>query len=408
MENATPKKYSEIKHQIKRSQAQAKWLGFLYLLGIIGLTALACFSLATVDSVRLGVTGFWKPFVTLFKNVKGVKAFLDSLKTNVIPVSVAVLYTCMLLGLLVNVIRALVKLSWLFKRKASKLYGFNRNMYAMEDLAKLFSQTFNCVICFHLLIALVTGGIQIHLLGYIALGVGVGLHILLTPFVGNVSLYTTEDGIIEEKRQVGNFTPILRNVLQLVATGGILYFLVKNIKKLALLKGFIVDLTQNGLKAITGNPKLVIVPALSLVLVILVMCMTAYALGITEFDSEGARGRGRKGYLWISLLTFIVATGMYVVGFLFAKSQVTLELIYIALIALGMFVIEILLRKYPRVPVENKDEVDVDTYLEKDEETYGNKQGYTLPAPYPFFPYPHYPPQYMGNPPQITNGQNKS
>ncbi len=384
MENTQPKKYSQIKHRIKRSQTQAKVLGFLYLLGIVGVTVLACFPLIQVSGVTLGVMGFWKPFL-LFKGGK----FLAVLKTNVVALSVALLYALMLFGLLVNIIRSIVKLSWLFKRKASKLYGFNRNMYAMEDLAKLFSQVFNCVLCFHLMIAVLTGGMKLTLLAYITLGVGVGLHLLLTPFTGNVSLYTTENGITEEKRIVGNFTPILRNLLQLGATGGTLFFFVKKLKQLNLVQAFIVDLTQNGLKAITGNIKLIIVPALSIVLLILVMCMTAYALGIKEFDSEGARSRGRKGFLWISLLTFIVAVGMYVVGTLFAKNQITVELIYIALIAFAMFILEILLRKYPKFPTVNKDEVDVDTYLAKDEEDYG-KGNMNLPM---MFPYPMYYPQ---------------
>lgn len=401
MENTIPTKYSEIKHRIKRSQAQAKTLGFFYLLGVLAITVLACLPLAKVREVTLGVAGFWQPFTKLFE--KG-GTMVELLKANVIGVSIAVLYTCMLLGLLVNVLASFAKLSWLFKRNASKLYGFNRNMYAMEALAKLFSRTFNCVICFHLLIALVAGGMQLTVLSYVTLGVGLVWHLVLTPIAGNVSLYTTEDGIREEKRQVGNFTPIVRNVLQLGVTGVILYWFVRNIGKLCLVKSFIVDLTTNGVKAITADPKLILVPVLSIVLTVLIMCMCAYALGIKEFDSEGAKERGRKGFLWISLFTFIIAVAIYVVGLLFAKHQLTRELIYIALVSLAMFVVEILLRKYPKFPSVNKDEVSVEKYLTDDEKNYG-MQGF---QPMPFFPYPYMPyaPYWVEQNPQNKN-QNK-
>ena len=399
METATPKRYSEIKHRIKRSQAQAKTLGFFYLIGVLVVTVLACLPLAKVNDAKLGVVLFWKPFVQLFKGGK----ILVALKANVISVSIAVLYACMLLGLLVNVIRAFIKLAWLFKRKASKLYGFNRNMYAMEDLAKIFSQTVNCVLCFHVLIAVLSGGLVPNLLGFIVLGFGVVWHIVLTPFVGNVSLYTTEDGITEEKRQVGNFAPILRNVLQLCATGGIVFFCLKYIAKPALLRNMILKMTGGELKFYTSNPRMLIVPALCIVMLIVIMCMSSYALGIKEFDSEGAHERGRKGYLFASLFAFIVSVAMYVVGMLTAKNQVSMELIYIALISLAMFIIEILLRKYPKLPTVNKDEVDVDTYLKEDEENYGVQNNLT---PVPFFPYSAnapYMPYWVAQPPQIES-----
>lgn len=400
MEDTTPKRYSEIKHRIKRSQAQAKTLGFFYLLGVLAVAVMACLPIAKVNGATLGVAGFWKPFTQLFKGGK----ILDAFFANVVGVSIAVLYACMLLGLFVNVIRSFVKLSWLFKRNASKLYGFNRNMYAMEDLAKIFSQTLNCVICFHLLIAVISGGIVPNLLGIVTLSFGLVWHIVLTPIAGNVSLYTTENGITEEKRQVGNFTPILRNVLQLGATGGILWFCIRYVTVPAVLKNMILKMAGGDIKFFVQNPMSLIVPALSVVLLIIVMSMSSYALGIKEFDSEGARERGRKGYLVASLFAFIVAIAMYVVGMLMAKDQISIELIYIALIAFAMFIIEILLRKYPKLPTVNKDEVDADTYLKEDEKNYGVQN---VASPTPFFPYPAIPPYASYGVAQLPQIENK-
>lgn len=384
MEKSAPMKYSQIKHRIKRSQAQAKALGFFFLLGTLAVAVLACLPLATVNGATLGVVAFWKPFATLFSgNV------LANFKANTEAVLVAVLYAIMLLSLLINVIRSLTKLGWLFKSKASKLYGFNRNMYAMDGLAKIFSASFNCVIAYHLLIALVTGGIALSLLGYIALAFGVVWHLLLTPFTGNVSLYTTENGITEEKREVGNFAPIFRNVLQLVALGGIIFFFVKYVSKTDVLGNAIATLVERGAKAFVDVPGSLIVPAICLVLTFFIIGMSAYVFGVKEYDSEGAKERGRKTNLVLSLFVFFITVAVYVVGLILKKGQITNELIYVALIALGMFILEILLCKYPRVPVENADEVSVDEYLKKDEEKYGEQKNDQMVTP--FYPYPFFP-----------------
>lgn len=376
MEKSAPMKYSQIKHRIKRSQAQAKTLGVFFLLGTLVVTALACLSLAMVNGVALGVATFWKPFVTLFSG-----NILTNFKVNAEAVIIAVLYTIMLLTLLVNTIRSFTKLNWLFKRKASKLYGFNRNMYAMDALAKIFSASFSCVLCYHLFIALVAGGITLSLVGYVLLAFGLVWHLLLTPFTGNVSLYTTEDGITEEKREVGNFAPILRNVLQIVALGGIAFFFIKYVIK--------TDILGNAISMLVDlriAPMALIMPAVCLLLAFFIMGMFTYVFGVKEYDSEGAKERGRKTNLVLSLFVFLMALLAYVVGIIFSKEQVATELIYIALVAFAMFILEILLRKYPRLPEENADEVSVDEYLDKDEENYGEKKK-EEPAP-SFYPYP--------------------
>ncbi|MBR2320648.1 MAG: hypothetical protein IKA57_00755, partial [Clostridia bacterium] len=380
--------YAEIRDRIRCSHLQAKILGFLYLLGTLALIVLACFPIVKINGVLLGVMSFWEPFDTVLKAGNPLSALL----TNCIDVVVAFLYMCMLLGLLIRVIRSLWQLPWLFKTKASKLYGFNRNMFAMEKLAKIFSGAFSGMICMYMLMILFGGAFQYGWLVYVVLGFGLAWHLLLTPFMGCVSLYTTEDGIIEEKRQVGVFAPILRNVIQLCATGLIVFWAVKHLTEKVLfheLLAYILECIEE--KALVGDVTLVIVPILNVLLIGAIFGMVKHALSIREFDSEGTKVRGRRKFLWASLSVFIISVLMYAGGILFAKHQISRDIMFIVLVAFAAFIVEILLRKYPKHPYVDKDEVDAITYIMEDQATYGNVSGAMPYFPYPYMMYPYNP-----------------
>ena len=214
-QEAEAKTYKAMKHRIFKAQGKAKAIGFFYLLATLAITALACFPLLAIEGAQLGVMEFWKPFLELSSGFAGKEIVL----------AVAVLYALMLLILLINVIRCLCKLSWLFKKKASKLYGFNRNMYAMDDMGKIFAASFKAIVILHMLIVFIVGGaMQFTLFGYIVLGVGVFFHFVCGIASENVSLFTTENGITEESRKVGNVAPFIRNLLQIAAVAGMVYF----------------------------------------------------------------------------------------------------------------------------------------------------------------------------------------
>ena len=127
-----PKKYLHIKHCIKKMQGRAKWVGTLYVIAMALIIGLACFQPITFEGGAIGVFEFWKPF-TLFTSGGDL---LTIIMDNVISLTIALLYAVMLLIVLINFISALCHMGWLFKKKASKLYGFNRNMYAMDDIEK--------------------------------------------------------------------------------------------------------------------------------------------------------------------------------------------------------------------------------------------------------------------------------
>lgn len=370
-------KYMQIKKRIRKVQGNSKAIGVLYLLATLAVTALACFQLLTLDGAAIGVLEFWKPF-TKFQGGD----ILGVLKANIFEMAITLLYCILLLILLINAIRSFCKLGWLLKTKASKLYGFNRNMYAMDDMGKIFACSFTSTVSVHFLITVLGENVQFNLLYIgILLGVGVFFHFLCGMLAGNISLFTTDEDITEEKRIVGKFSPFVRNLLQIAAVAGIVWFFLDCC---APVRALVQDLIANGIENIKADPLSIIIPAAYVVLTVLIVCMFGYALSNKEFSAEGPKESGRKGFLWLSLLTFIVSAGITVYDVWFLGNAFTNSLLIIVAISFVMFILEICLRKFPKAPYNNPDEVDVETYIQsgEDEEEQPNVAPQILPPIY--------------------------
>ena len=142
--NGVSQRYAYMKQRIAKMQRKAKAFGLLYLLATIVLTALACLPLIvfTGDTigVKLGVMEFWTVFTQLGEGIYGKELLL----------AVAVIYGLMLFVLAINLLRSVFKLGWLFKRKASRLYGFNEKLRIMNKENVALTKKF-CILLFHTL-----------------------------------------------------------------------------------------------------------------------------------------------------------------------------------------------------------------------------------------------------------------
>ena len=352
--SASARQYVQAKARITRAQGKAKAIGLLYLVALLAVTALACLPLVTVEGLTLGVMEFWKPFTQLSEGLNG----------KLLVLAAAVVYGIMLLILLINVIKAFGKLNWLFKKKASRLYGFNRNMYAMDDIGNFFSSSFAAVVVCHFLIVVILktaeAAVVLQPLAFIVLALGVLAHFACGLFAGNVSLFSTEGAIVEEKRELGNFAPFVRNLLQIVAAAAITYFFVGSNNLNATFQTLV---KEGGLKELLASPMNLIMPALEFLMLVWLVGMFAYALGTTEFDMEGKEAAGRKSFLVFSILMLLTAAGAYVCGKFVLSVAVSDNVLIIAGICLVMMIEEICTLKYPVEKTEDLDEVDPGTYL---------------------------------------------
>ena len=364
--NSLTKQYAYLKRRISKAQGKAKFVGVLYLIGTLAIAALCCLQLLTVDGATLGVTEFWKPFLQL-KPKDGIVALV---KANFTALAIAVLYGGLLLTLLICVIKSLRSLGWLFKKKASKLYGFNRNAYAMDDMGAYFSTAFATAVGCHFLIVVLSGGVtEINMLAYALLGVGLVLHFLCGVVGGTVSLFSTDGELYEEKREVGSFSPFVRNLLQIVFTAVALYFFVE----VNVISSALEEVLTNGVKASLENWESLLIPALQVVSALWLIIMTGYATGIKEYDADGADAPGRKSFLWLSLLWFLTVGGELVYTQFVLKTAVENGTWIMTGVAFAAFVLELCLRKLPKNKYSQTDEVDTGVFM---------KENYTKPGVY--------------------------
>ncbi len=358
-----PKKYLQVKHCIKKMQNKAKRIGVLYFLATLLLIGLACFQSITFSGSEIGilqfangtisVSAFWQPFQRLTEG-----DFIGALKTNITAILVATLYSILLIVMLVNFIRACCRLGWLFKRRASKLYGFNRNMYAMDDLEKLFSSTLKAIVITVLFVAALVVQFEVQWLfvGGI-LGVGVFFHFLCGLAAGNVSLFTVDGEIVEEKRSVGRFSVFIRNLIQVAATVGFVYFFVPSC-------GAFTEFV-NALVAESSAAQDMIWLVIRVALAVFAVVMICYSLGTTEFDARGKDKGGRGSFFWVTLLAFVLSLGAAVFYAIKDKIGLDSNLMAMAGISLTAFVLEICLRKFPKAKGGNPDDVDAKKYLQE-------------------------------------------
>ena len=349
------KRYIYVKRRIAKAQGAAKTVGMLYLLATLGLIALFCLGVCKIDFATFSVYDFFAVFYR-----EGTAEALHLAK------GCAAVYAATLVAMAICLIVAFTKLKWLFSRKASRLYGFNRNMYAMDDLGKCFSYTFASGLAACYFIALTGTNFQLELFAYIYLGVGVVFHFLLGLVSGSVSLFDTCDGITEQKREVGYFAPFMRNLLQLAATGGILFLFVQH------------NSVYSGLKLVTGafaniadafaqKPFELASAIGQIVLAIALIGLLFHATCTKEFDMEGAETPGRKLFIVWILLALIGAAATYVCTTFFLKpatvSQETTNALFIAIIALVSLLIELFTIGCPRVQYEELDDMDAKEFI---------------------------------------------
>ena len=384
-----PSKATLLKKRVRKIQSRAKFTGVLYLLGTVALVALvACMPMLTgtcitaVGATDMPVLTFYQPIMDIFASGAETIALTA---TQIIELIVVALFGIMLLVMAINVLRSIKKLGWLFKRRASYANGFNRNMYAMDDMAKRFSSSLRTLIMINVFIYLFSGGfpaegqeasVQITTNAYIALGVGFFLHFVCGLIGGTVTLFTTGDRVEEEVRENGLFVFFVRNLIQIVAVVAIAYFLLQEsvlaVKIEELLKWIVEDQ-----KPIAEMDWLGFVPAgLELLAWLFLTVLVGHATADTEFNRDGVVGSGMKNFAIFSFFTALVlgagvALPMLGIGVAEVATELNQNLLVSAAVALVAFLLDCIIK--PRARDDSAyDDVDIDAYFQGGEQRYNN------------------------------------
>ena len=378
-----------LKKRVRKIQKRAKFTGFLYLLGTIALAAIvALFPLLigtciALDETAMPVLTFYQPILDILE-LAGEEDFVLT-AAHITDVLVVVLFAAMLLTLIINVIRSFANLGWLFKRRASYSYGFNRNMHAMDDMAKKFSNSLYTMIMINLFICLLSGGlaaegeegVALTLFTYVALGVGLGFHLICGLIGGKVTLFllSTNNRVEEETRENGLFVFFIRNLIQIAIVFVIISMLMAESVFYATVQeiGEFVSGMLAGEEELELDVMALIPGVIEVVAWLFIAVLAGHAFAPTEFNREGIIGSGMRNFAIFSFLTMVMLAVLAVWPMLMAaegeEAALNTNVIVIAVVALVGFILDCAIR--PKEHWEyDYDEVDVEAYFQNGEQRY--------------------------------------
>ena len=336
-----------LKRRVSSVHAKAEAVGIFYLIATVLIAAAAFLPILYGTSVGdMWVVNFWKAFPDVV-NIKtsAVAALLNA--------GCAGLYALLLLTAVINVLRSLSRMSRLFKTKASKVNGYNRNAMAMEEMGKIYSGTYCVFIVFPFMIHLISGAGFTNLY-YIAIAVGLVFHFWLGLVGGNVSQFTVGTETEEEKRTLGRIAPFFRNLAQLVFVGLIMYYISETNLMLNALKW----LETNAFSTLFKGAKMDLVyygaiPFLQLLCCLWTVVLLKHATAPTEYHRDGMDAPGMKNFRVFSFLLLITSGLLVGLMFLAASKRTfiapTMGTLFIAVVALAALIEEFCMCRLPNV-----------------------------------------------------------
>lgn len=340
-----------LRRRVAKVHAKAKFVGALYLLGALATVAFACLPMLNINGGELGVTNFWTPYQSLFA--------AEIMWHGLI---VATLYAIMLLVVVVNALGCFSKLGWLFtKRSARYVNGYNKNIRAMDQIGEKFSQSFATLISFTVLIWLMhpdAANVALTMYAYVALGVGLFVHFVTGLISGKVSRFKTQNsvGLPEEvKRECGLFVYFVRNVVQIAAIAGILWFFLSNSTM-----GDTLYSTLTG-----GSPfafdwlLVVVILTLEALIYLLTSALIKHAVSAKEYNLLGIEGAGMKKFRGCSFFVFLFSGIIAAIDYFYViPPVVNFPMIYVAAIAFVAFLFDCIVKSRKKEEVEEEEEYD--------------------------------------------------
>lgn len=359
----THSKAALLAKRVKKVQGNAKFAGMLYFLGALAMAAIVAVLPVLTGTVlgdaMLPVLAFYQPIVDLFAGgdiMGNLKALTAEGWANVL---VSLFYGIMLLVVVINLLKTFGQFGWLFKKKASYTYGFNRNAYAMDKLADIFTGSFATFVTWNLLIYLVAGNATIGMFGFVGLGAGVAIHFLAGLTGGKVTLFTIDDNIEEEPREFGLFVYFVRNLLQIAVVAAVLFFFVPNATFGAALPNMVSSAVNGDIATLIDIPVLV-----EFVAWLCIFVLIRHAVAETEFNRDCIDGTGMKNFRVFAFFTALAIGAIIalpMVG-MAPEAELNMELVYAAAAAFVGFLVDCIIKsRRPREKKVEEEEIFEDT-----------------------------------------------
>lgn len=371
-----------VQKRTKRAEKRAQFVGVLYFLGTVALAVLAF--LPVLGEIEfgygtLGIANFWKPFTEL-----GLLLSAESRVSAAANLVVGFLYGLPLIVCVLSAFYSLSKLDNLFM-KGNRRIGYNQSYLALKKMANTFSASYAAIsVCSLCLIFL--SGTEWTYLFYFASAGFLFFHFLCGLIGGTVSRFSLEDGFVETPRKYGLFSVFFRNLLQFAAVTAILYFFVK-VNVIPAVFAYLGDGFFAGVSSMSFEEIVEVLgfPIAEVVMLVCVIIILRHACNPTEFDLDGPNAKGRKTVRVASFFLLLFSLAINAFLFYFAEEKtfnaLSKELLYISAIALGLFIFECLLKKFPLMRKQYKNAQEPAPIPLKDIEEFPMRNAPTAPAP---------------------------
>ena len=295
--------------RIKKTHKRTKFVSALYAFATFVLTVLAFFPVINVDFAgkgKLFIGSFFQPILNIFK---------DDL--NVLDLITMLLYIVMAVLIVVNFIKCGSRFGKIMRRNSGNVTTCNKNLLIMEEIADAFSAAFSSFVIFNLVIYMINYSVfpapkpfgSVTLWGVIAVAVATIVHFIGGVLGGNVSVFIIGSSIEEKKREdkIGLF--FLRNLVQVIAVGAVLFFFAPA-TNLYIEIGNLFNKLPSALTNFQNIMAFLAVALQALVLIPLII-LIKHATGTTEYSLIGMDGIGMKNFRVFGIPTAVLCLALF-------------------------------------------------------------------------------------------------
>lgn len=344
-----------MRKKVKKAHKKNRFVGLLYLIGTLALIVLAflpCLKIKFADGgVDLSILSFYKALLLAFEG-------------NIAALLVFLLYLVMIVILLAEFFRIFSQFRRVMKKNDRNVNACNRNLSAMEKMGDMFSFVFTTVVIINFLIYVITptiGDLRVerdqplfNLLGYVFLAVGMLIHFVAGAVGGTSTLFIVGVGVEERKRTDSILVFVLRNLIQVVATAAIVYF----VTPVLTLHHFFADFSIANLIAFI----------LQVVAVVFIVILIKNSMSTIEYNLMGMDAFGIQRTAVFALLTGLVCVGAFILDKNTAvePAEMIFNYLFAAIAGVVCFVLNMII--FPREKKEKEPEEVRDWKEVKEEE----------------------------------------
>ncbi len=297
--------------KIKKTHKRTKLVSALYAFAAFVLTVLTFFPTINVKFAggnKLFIGSFFKPILNIFKN-----------NLNILDLIVMVLYIVMAVLVFIGFAKCFTRFGKIMRRNSGNVTTCNKNLLIMEEIGNAFSGAFACFIIFNLTIYMISYSVvpapkpfgAVTLWGVIALAVGILMHFIAGTVGATVSVFIIGSSIEEKKRENKLFPFFLRNLIQVIAVCGALFFFVPA-TNLYIEIGKMFAKQPCVFTNIGGDLFAFLAVVLQVAVIGVVAVLIKHATATTEYNLIGMDGPGMYNFRIFGLIATVLFVGLFI------------------------------------------------------------------------------------------------